>query len=74
VNASIRCGAPKRWDTAHVVVIGDREHRDADLGGLVDDSLGMGGGIATVGLSTKRLSVMKWVHLQGATEKISAPR
>jgi hypothetical protein len=70
----ICCGAPERWYTSYIVVIGDSEHRYADRGGLVGDGLRVGYGIAAAGLSAKGLSVMMWVHLQGAAQKISTPR
>jgi hypothetical protein len=63
VNVTSRRGAPERGYAAHVVVIGDGEHRDPDFGGLVDDGLRMGIGIVASGPALKGPRVMMWIDL-----------
>jgi hypothetical protein len=74
MDAATCGGVPERGHAAHVVVIGDGEHRDADLDGFVDDGLRVRAGIPATGPAAECPCVAVGVHLKGAAMKDGARR
>ena len=55
--------------TAHIVMVCDGEHRNANCVGFLDYGFDVGLSANTRSLTLESIEVVSWVHLEGATMK-----